>query len=545
VFAAVAALVGASLARTERRAEAVNGSLVYLGDAAFGTSTTSLAATAGFSGTDAFKVFNPLPDPGVGIVGQGGIVKSGGYGLRSESGDLTGSGPGGFGVAPSGGNASSGKAGAALHAVGGSGSPASNFTGGHGAVLFGADSDTNVGGSGARASGGASIHPPGGQSGVGVYATGGKVGKGDAPAGLTAHGGDGKESGSTPGVGLIAYGGQPRQGGSQDGIGAVGVGGGASNQQVGILGIGSATNAGVAGTNAGGGPAMYAESVSKAGSNGVATVYGKSVKDAGGAFDSTNGAGVVGAASNFGLQAESTSGAGLTGVSQSGYGVRSTGVADVGCHASSGSGGGAQFQTQSPVQAALYAYNSQATPATAGTVTGLYAHGDITVATNGAKMAAVPTSRGLTLLYCLEAPVPLLEDFGSVRLSRGRARVDLDPRFAATIETTSYRVFLTPQGETAGVYMAARDGRGFEIVERQGGTSSADIAYRITAWRKGVTAADRLAPFTPPPPVRPPDPVWPLADRGTLPALPQVPPRPDAPPRPPEPGDTDFGTGRA
>jgi hypothetical protein len=145
------------------------------------------------------------------------------------------------------------------------------------------------------------------------------------------------------------------------------------------------------------------------------------------------------------------------------------------------------------------------------------------------KCAAMPTSTGLRLLYAVEGPVALLEDLGSVHLVAGRARVELDPLFAETIELGDYSVFVSPRGETAGVYVASQDTRGFELREQQGGTSTLDVSYRVVARRKGLRADHRLAiarPFTPPPRPAPPRILRP---RG-LPLSPvHVPPRPTEP----------------
>jgi hypothetical protein len=89
----------------------------------------------------------------------------------------------------------------------------------------------------------------------------------------------------------------------------------------------------------------------------------------------------------------------------------------------------------------------------------------------------------------------MFEDVGTVRLTSGRGRVELDPIFLETIEPGDYFVFLTPRGETPGVYVAIQDGRGFEVREQQGGTSTLDVSYRVTARRRGLASDHRLAGF--------------------------------------------------
>jgi hypothetical protein len=83
------------------------------------------------------------------------------------------------------------------------------------------------------------------------------------------------------------------------------------------------------------------------------------------------------------------------------------------------------------------------------------------------------------------APVssePTVEDTGTAQLVRGAAAVRLDPTFAALIDKgTPYRVFLTPDGDTRGLYISARTRAGFVVRETQGGRSTLTFDYRIIA----------------------------------------------------------------
>jgi hypothetical protein len=47
----------------------------------------------------------------------------------------------------------------------------------------------------------------------------------------------------------------------------------------------------------------------------------------------------------------------------------------------------------------------------------------------------------------MESPEHWFEDFGSARLTRGRAKVKLDADFAKVVTLNGYRVFLTPEGD--------------------------------------------------------------------------------------------------
>jgi hypothetical protein len=106
----------------------------------------------------------------------------------------------------------------------------------------------------------------------------------------------------------------------------------------------------------------------------------------------------------------------------------------------------------------------------------------------GTKSAAVEHADGShRLLYCIESPENQLEDFGEAKLAKGRAKVRIDPDFASVADLRGYHVFLTPNGDSRGLYVAVRHRNDFEVREQAGGTSSVSFSYRIVAKRKGVT----------------------------------------------------------
>jgi hypothetical protein len=87
-----------------------------------------------------------------------------------------------------------------------------------------------------------------------------------------------------------------------------------------------------------------------------------------------------------------------------------------------------------------------------------------------------------------------LEDSGSARLVDGVANVALDPAFAAAIGPSAlYHVFLTPTGDTRGLYVSAKTPATFVVREIQGGRSTISFDYRIVG-RPLDTRSDRLAP---------------------------------------------------
>ena len=83
-----------------------------------------------------------------------------------------------------------------------------------------------------------------------------------------------------------------------------------------------------------------------------------------------------------------------------------------------------------------------------------------------------------------------LEDFGSGSLVEGTGSVALDPSFARMIDGGGYEVFLTPQGDNRGLYIAKKTATSFVVRESQGGHSTLAFDYRIVARQYGH-AADR------------------------------------------------------
>jgi hypothetical protein len=148
------------------------------------------------------------------------------------------------------------------------------------------------------------------------------------------------------------------------------------------------------------------------------------------------------------------------------------------------------------------------------------------IAVGGIKSAAVAHPDGTQrLTYCVESPESWFEDFGRARLTRGQAEVRLDPDSAALVRTDDFHVFLTAEGETAGLYVADRSETGFEVREQRGGDGEVAFSYRVVARRRDVDAG-RLAAFELPEIPPEPEPVE-RPERLELPELPDV---PDLPP---------------
>ena len=90
----------------------------------------------------------------------------------------------------------------------------------------------------------------------------------------------------------------------------------------------------------------------------------------------------------------------------------------------------------------------------------------------GSKSAVVPVDGGSrkVALYAEEAPENWFEDAGSAHLSNGEAVVNLEGVFAETINTDiDYHVFLTPNGDCKGLYIAQKTPTSFVVRELGGG----------------------------------------------------------------------------
>jgi hypothetical protein len=89
-------------------------------------------------------------------------------------------------------------------------------------------------------------------------------------------------------------------------------------------------------------------------------------------------------------------------------------------------------------------------------------------------------------VYAMQSPENWFEDFGSGTLANGAATIVLDPTFAQTVNTSvDYHVFLTPKGDSEGLYVSNETPQGFEVHEQRGGHSYVAFDYRIVAKRSG------------------------------------------------------------
>lgn len=230
-------------------------------------------------------------------------------------------------------------------------------------------------------------------------------------------------------------------------------------------------------------------------------VVGTSLESFGVFGRSRNGkAAVLGAFSPQGLRPEPPFGDGVVGTTLSGRGVAGfspvSGIGVLGRADAEGSRGVVGFSTNG------FGVGGVSANGFAGVFDGdVFVRNDVTVL--GAKSAAVPHPDGShRRLYALESPESWFEDFGSAELVRGRAEVVLDPNYSALVETDHYYVFLTPEGDSNGLYVTNKGSLGFEVREQQEGTGTLSFSYRVVAKRADIEL-ERLETVEVPPPIQP------------------------------------------
>jgi len=85
------------------------------------------------------------------------------------------------------------------------------------------------------------------------------------------------------------------------------------------------------------------------------------------------------------------------------------------------------------------------------------------------------------LAYAAESATATIEDVGTARMARGVANVTIDPAFASVMDRKWYYVFLTPLGDTRGLYVSEKTPTAFQVRESEGGRSRLEFDYRIVA----------------------------------------------------------------
>jgi hypothetical protein len=190
----------------------------------------------------------------------------------------------------------------------------------------------------------------------------------------------------------------------------------------------------------------------------------------------TNGYGVEGEAPYTGVWGHSTSGYGIgvSGNSTSGYGGVFSGATGV--------------YAESP-DTPLYSSGTASPHGVFYTDTagdGVFS-GKVT-ADGGFATVVKTRGGGHVNPYGAMSTEAILEDTGTARIIGGAGAVRFDRAFAQSIETSrGYQVFLTPDGDTRGLYVAQKYEGGFIVRETERGHDSLDFDWRVVAHPYGAS----------------------------------------------------------
>jgi hypothetical protein len=94
-----------------------------------------------------------------------------------------------------------------------------------------------------------------------------------------------------------------------------------------------------------------------------------------------------------------------------------------------------------------------------------------------------------------------IESVGDGQLSAGSAYVTIDPAFAKHLDPSrAYHVFLTPNGDSNGLYVTGKTAAGFTVRESRHGTSTIAFDYRIVGTARHVAIPNWVRMRVPAPP---------------------------------------------
>ncbi|MBV8068179.1 MAG: hypothetical protein JO113_09385 [Candidatus Eremiobacteraeota bacterium] len=275
---------------------------------------------------------------------------------------------------------------------------------------------------------------------------------------------------------------------------------GISSSSDGVSGVATGAGNGVSGNSATGN-GLYGDSSSGDGvyaqssySNGV---YGSSSSSDGVYGNSSSSDGVYGnSSSSDGVYGQSTYGTGVHGYSQNGY------AGDFESNASTGSATVLYAQGDAASDYLFVTHNQANDKGSFIDGTGDGVFGGYVLAYGGFKtLVGSRDGRGLGGSVAITAQATM-EDTGTGRLFNGEGAVRFDRAFASTIDPgRGYQVFLTPNGDTRGLYVAAKYEGGFIVRENEHGRSSVYFDYRIIAHPYGASDARLPQLSIKPPPI--------------------------------------------
>jgi hypothetical protein len=182
---------------------------------------------------------------------------------------------------------------------------------------------------------------------------------------------------------------------------------------------------------------------------------------------------------DYGVGGESSSGRGVFGKSNTGAGVYGFNTGGAGGTAVYGSNSGSgNYGYLASHDYGVRGYSASGTA--------VYAAG--TFAASGTKSAEVKLNDGTPIrLFSEEATEVYFADYGEGKLNNGKTHIDLDQRFLQTVTVDAQhpmKVFVQLEGDCKGVFVTKKSSTGFDVVELQGGTSSAQFSYRVVCKRK-------------------------------------------------------------
>ncbi|HMD03288.1 MAG TPA: hypothetical protein VKG44_10025, partial [Candidatus Baltobacteraceae bacterium] len=96
--------------------------------------------------------------------------------------------------------------------------------------------------------------------------------------------------------------------------------------------------------------------------------------------------------------------------------------------------------------------------------------------------------------YGTQAMSHILEDENTSGITNGVGLVHIDPAFTESVGSANYQVFLTPNGDCNGLYVAEKTATSFVVRELRGGRSTLSFDYRIVGHLYGQ-GAQRMTVF--------------------------------------------------
>jgi hypothetical protein len=241
----------------------------------------------------------------------------------------------------------------------------------------------------------------------------------------------------------------------------------------------------ISGTNTGSGPGVFGTNSNGRGVSGVSTsgfgVYGKSSSSYG-VYGISQYAGVLGTGNTYGVYGNNA-----TSTGDAVYGANSGGGNALHGYAPSG-GVGAFAQGSVGMRAETLATGGDVFEGTDRNLVPVFYVDDAgNIGYHGTLVKFLRVPGGVSVsAFAPTATRPSVEDTGTAQLIHGQAIVRLDPAFARAIDTTrTYQVFLTPGGDTRGLYVASKGPSSFVVREVQGGRATLDFDYHIYATALG------------------------------------------------------------